>query len=494
MGPVVASLTNIADSQNVSAPEFLGNPAVAQALRPKERFKPDALHAHIDGGNTRSDDFLGPLGNSPYVSSVEVPAAFMFWENSTSLLAAMSCETSQATIAFCLSALDPDTLNPLARWSAPNRTTVSTYWQIIDGKIIMPTLEGFILEVERVATGSETTFRRIREIDVSDLMTAGAILATAGYTDDGNLWFTATPAPLVGLPGTNTSTIGYVSPDNAVYSIALDNHVIENGMAVNRKTIYVVTGPSGVEDHSDAAGYFYAFQAAGKGGVSISYKEKYSAGSGIKPGGLARGSGATPGLLGQKYVAITDNADEQINLVVYLQADHAAENESSFVCSVPLFKPNGSGNEASLTTHFDGNTYSVMITNSYNSPTFLDVGDNVNGRHNDLSVAAPGVARIEVTENGDCSLAWELPVRATMTTLSTSSGLLYAYTQDNDLAKEGLYVWYIAAFNYTTGDEVWRSRVGAGGAFHPGVSHIQLGPGGKIYEGVVGGMAWLQDA
>ncbi|KAF5011146.1 hypothetical protein FDECE_2710 [Fusarium decemcellulare] len=356
MSSVMASLDNIADSQNVSAPEFLGNPAAAQALRSKERFKPDALHAHIDGGNTRSDDFLGPLGNSPYVSSVEVPAAFMFWENSTSLLAALSYGLRRIERLF-----------------------PRMYWQIIDGKIMMPTLEGFILEVERVGTGSETTFHRIREIDVSDVMTAGAILATAGYADGGNLWFTATPAPLVGLPGTNTSTIGYVGPDNAVYSIALDNHVIENGMAVHGKTIYVVTGPSGVEGYSDATGYFYAFQADDKGSVSIAYKEKYSAGSGIKPGGLARGSGATPGLLGQKYVAITDNADEQINLV-----------------------PNGSGNEASLTTHFDGNTHSVMITNSYNSPTFLDVGDDVNGWHNDLSVAAPGVARIEVTENGDC--------------------------------------------------------------------------------------------
>lgn len=428
------------------------------------------------------------------MSSVEVPAAFLFWENSTTLLAAMSCDTNQAAIAFCLSALDPDTLSPLAQWSAPNRTTISNYWQIIDGKIIMPTLEGLIVEVEIVGTGSKTAFRRIREIDVSDVMTAGSILATAGYTDDGNLWFTATPAPLVGLPGTNTSTIGYVGPDDAVYSISLDNEVIENGMAVNGKTIYISTGPSGSEDHPDAAGHFYAFQADKKGGVKISYREEYSAGSGIKPGGLARGSGATPGLLGQKYVAITDNADEQINLVVYLQADHVAENETSFVCSIPLFKPNASGSEASLTTHFDGKTYSAMITNCYNSPTFLDGGNDINGRQNDLSVAAPGVARIKVTEDGDCSLAWELPVRATMTTLSTSNGLLYAYTQDNDLAKEGLYMWYIAAFDYTTGKEVWRSRVGAGGVFHPGVSHIQLGPGGRLYAGVRGGMTWLQDS
>lgn len=407
----------------------------------------------------------------------------------------MSCTTDKADVAFCLAALDPDTLDPLARWSVSNRTTVSNYWQIMDDNIVMPTLEGVIVELERVDTGSKTTFRHIREIDVSNRIAQGSILAMAGYTDDRNLWFAATPAPLVGVFGTNSSTIGYIAPDGAVHSIALDNHVIENGMAVNGKAIYVVTGPSGTEDHADAVGYFYAIQAGVDGGVKISWKEKYSAGSGVKPGGLARGSGATPGLLGQKYVAITDNADEQINLNIYRQVDAMGNNEKSFVCSVPLFKPNASGNEASLTTHFDGTTYSAMVTNSYNSPTFLDVSTgDINGKQNDLSVAAPGVDRIEVTEDGECTLVWELPLRVTMATLSTANGLLYAYTQDNDLAKDGEYVWYIAAFNYTTGDEVWRNRIGAGGIFHPGMSHIQLGPNKRIYEGVVGGMTWLEDA
>lgn len=419
----------------------------------------------------------------------------MFWKNSTSLLAAMACATDKAAVAFCLGALDPETLEPLKKWSVANRTTVSNYWQILDDNIVMPTLEGVIVELQRVGTGSKTTFRDVREIDVSNHIAQGSILAMNGYTADGNLWFVATPAPLVGVFGENSTTIGYVEPKGTIHTISLKNHVVENGMAVNGNVIYVVTGPSGTEDHADAVGYFYAFQAGTDGGVKISWKEEYSAGSGIKPGGLARGSGATPGLLGQKYIAMTDNADTQINLNVYRQVGAMGDNKSAFVCSVPLFKPNASGNEASLTTHYDGTTYSAMITNCYNSPTFLDVASGgLNGKHNDLTVTSPGVDRVEVTEDGKCSLVWELPLRATMTTLSTSNGLLYTYTQDYDLAKAGEYVWYIAAFNYTTGDEVWRNRMGAGGIFHPGMSHIQLGPNGRIYEGVVGGTTWLEDA
>ncbi|KAL2682318.1 hypothetical protein Neosp_006768 [[Neocosmospora] mangrovei] len=489
------AVNEIADSQNVTASDFTGSPVTVQALRPKERFRPDALHAHIDGGNTRSDDYLGPLGVSPKVSTVAQTAAYLFWGNDSSLLAAMACATEKADVAFCLAALDPDTMEPLVHWSAPNRTTVSNYWQIIGQKIILPTLEGFVVELERVGTGSETTFRNVREIDLSNTVATGSIIAQAGYTDDGNLWFAATPAPLVGVFGTNSSTVGYIEPDGAIHSISLDNHVIENGVAVNGKTVYIVTGPSGSEDHPDAAGHFYAFQAGKNGEVVVSYNETYPAGSGIKPGGLSRGSGSTVGLLGQKYVAITDNADDRINLVVYRQADAIGENESSFVCSVPLFQHNGSANEAALTTHFDGTTYSAMITNCYNSPSFKDMdSSDINGRQNDLSVTSPGVTRVQVTEDGECSVVWDLPLIATMTTLSTSSGVLYAYTQDIDLAKNGEYVWYVAAFNYTTGEEAWRKRVGAGGVFYPGLSHIQLGPKGRIYEGVVGGVAWMEDS
>ncbi|KAF7548814.1 hypothetical protein G7Z17_g6803 [Cylindrodendrum hubeiense] len=406
----------------------------------------------------------------------------------------MTCTTAKAAVAFCLAALDPDTLQPLAQWTASNRTTVSTYWQIMGDNIVLPTIEGVIVELERVGTGSHTTFRNIREIDLSNRIARGSMLAMAGYTDDGNLWFAATPAPLVGVFGTNSSTIGYIDRAGGIHSVALDNHVIENGIAVNGKAIYVVTGPSGTEDHANAAGYLYAFQVDVNDGVKISYKERYSAGSGIKPGGLARGSGATPGLLGQRYIALTDNADEQVNLKVYRQVGAMVDNQSNFVCSIPLFKSNASGNEASLTTHYDGTTYSAMITNSYNSPSVLDATSDINGKQNDLSVASPGVSRIQITEDGTCSLVWELPVRATMTTLSTSNGLLYAYTQDNDLAKKGKYVWYVAAFDYATGVEVWRHRIGAGGIFNPGMSHIQLGPNNRIYEGVVGGLTWLEDA
>lgn len=347
---------------------------------------------------------------------------------------------------------------------------------------------------------SAPTFRIAREWDVSATLAPGSLIVTVGFDGADNLWFTTTTStPLLGVPGTNSSSVAYVpagGDGGVVHALELADALVENGMAVNGRTAYVVTGPAGARDGANATGNFYAVQADGAGGVAVVYNETYGAGSAVKPGGLSRGSGSSVSLLGEKFVAITDNADERVNLLVYRQTEGGVgEGESALVCAYPLFAPNASANEASLTTYYDGETYSAMISNCYNSPFSLEGGSDVNGPQNNFSGMAPGVARIDVSEDGVCSFAWELPVRATqMTTLSTGSGLFYVYTQDEELASQGQYVWYVAAYDFTTGEEAWRARMGAGGSYHPGVSHIHLGPNGRIYEGVHGGMAWMEDS
>lgn len=342
------------------------------------------------------------------------------------------------------------------------------------------------------------SFTEVHEWDVSSSIASGSIIVTVGYAGDGNLWFTSTSAPLVGLGGANVSTIGYIQPvDGTIHKLDVENALIENAAAINGRTMYVVTGPAGSEAHANAVGHFYAVEAGINGSVTVVYDETYDAGSALKAGGLSRGSGSSVGLLGQKYVAITDNADVQVNLNVYRQPDAMADGETAFVCSVPLFQPNASANEAALTTYYDGTTYSASILNGYNSSWSFDqistTGD-INGPQNDLGSTAPGIARVDITETGECSLVWDINDRVTMTTLSTATGLLYGHTQDADLAKQGQYVWYVAAYNFNTGEEVWRARLGAGGVYSGGVSHIQLGPEGRVFQGIGGGVAWIQDS
>ncbi|KAB2570248.1 hypothetical protein DBV05_g11088 [Lasiodiplodia theobromae] len=100
------------------------------------------------------------------------------------------------------------------------------------------------------------------------------------------------------MQGANVSTIGYVRPaGGTVHTLQLDNALIENGAAINGRTMYVVTSPADSKDHANAVGHFYAVQAGTNDSVAVVYDEKHDAGSGMKPGGLSRGSGASVGLL-----------------------------------------------------------------------------------------------------------------------------------------------------------------------------------------------------
>lgn len=81
----------------------------------------------------------------------------MFWEEETAsshVLVSLTCSTDP--VNFCLAALDAETLEPIAQWSAPNRTAVSTYWQVINGRVTIPTQEGFIVDVEFVKSTDGT--------------------------------------------------------------------------------------------------------------------------------------------------------------------------------------------------------------------------------------------------------------------------------------------------------------------------------------------------
>ena len=66
--------------------------------------------------------------------------------------------------------------------------------------------------------------------------------------------------------------------------------------------------------------------------------------------------------------------------------------------------------------------------------------------------------------------------------LSLKTGLVYGYTQDEDSAKSGNWVWYIVAIDWASGDEVWRVRTGAGGLWNDGYLPGAIGPDATFYQ------------
>lgn len=245
------------------------------------------------------------------------------------------------------------------------------------GRYVTPALGPRIPEVEQTDTTNETSLKLVNEVELSGLVGEQNQIINSAYDGDGNLWFTTGGFRGAGVGSTNTSAvIGYIESDGTINHLVLQDTNVENGVAMSGTTVYVNTGPAGANDHPNAVGHLYAL-APSPDGIRILYNETYDADSSIKPGGISRGSGSSPSLLGTDYVAVTDNADTQIRLNIFKQAsnassssassstaenDHGNSKSSNLVCTVPFFRPNASATENTLITHYDGTTYSAVAT------------------------------------------------------------------------------------------------------------------------------------
>jgi hypothetical protein len=368
-----------------------------------------------------------------------------------------------------------------------------------NNSIVVASKQGIIYVVHRTCTNDQPSFELSRTVNLTaeGALKKGELLLNSMVDTHGNIWFTSGGLLAQGGPGDpeqNSTTIGYAEPNGTIHTMHIQNQMIENGIAITGTSVYVVTGPSGTDDHANAPGYMYCLKPGSGTGITIAWKQQYSAGSERKPGAFARGSGSTPTLLGDQYVAITDNNDDQIKLIIYHQ-DAAKASENQIVCTTGVFKPGLSNNDVGATVHLDDKTYGVVLMNNYNAPPLYGGSGSINGPFNNLSIMAAETIRVDVAANGrECNLAWDTPIRIqSVPVLSTKSGLVYGYTQNDVLADQGKYEWYVAALDWRTGEVVWQLRTGAGGSFNDNYLPGTLGPDGTFYQGVINGVVKVKD-
>ncbi|KAK0637805.1 hypothetical protein DIS24_g10452 [Lasiodiplodia hormozganensis] len=496
-------------SQDLAGAVFSGRATSPNPMSPKTRYAPYAETLHLDSGNTRSEDELGPLGLNITQTSWPVPKSPFFWDSTGSSLTSIALCGTRA----CIAALDPHSLSTIASWSPPNNQTLQiTYLQVRGTSVIAPTAEGRLYVVDRETQANGTiTFQTTRQMDVSAHIPAGQTVLGAAWDAAGNVWFATGGIVGVDDAGANGTTVGYVAADDggSVHTVSIDNQVAENNMAVSGETVYMSTGPAGADDHAGAVGYLLGFQAAAdgeRGAVRTVFNESYEAGSGLKPGAFARGSGSSPGLVGDAYIAVTDNADGRIRLNVYkqVQSGYVLDGQN-MVCSLPLFGVNASANDNALVTHWDGETgeASIVVTNTFHQPTMLNLRDGLpadinDAAWNDLTVMPGEFLSVAVVPEGNgtrCEVVWEKKefYQTSIPILSTAAGLLYTYALDGELAKEGSWVWYWVALDARTGIERWRVRAGAGGTYNNNGMLPYLGPDGALWIATVAGTVKLQD-
>ncbi|GGN19594.1 hypothetical protein GCM10011578_049590 [Streptomyces fuscichromogenes] len=458
-------------------------------------MRPQVSGVHGDSGNTKTYDGPAPLGAGTQVKSMSGGGGpVLLFPLPDGRMTAAPLDMSDAMYS-AITAVDPTTMAVKASWSAPEGQQLNGYmYQKADGEILATTKQGRVYVLQRTDTSRKTTITLEREIDLASMgvLGEGESLHSAAFDTGGGIWFVTGAITGVNEQTATTTTVGRITEDGQVRTLHLKDQVVENGFAVKDTTAYVVTGPAGDADHANAKGHFYAFGPGTRQSPRTLWDETYDAGSGGKLGGLTRGSGTTPTVLGSQYVAIADNADGRSGIRVYRQ-QAVRDGGSQLVCSVPLGTGSVSSADNGMIGYVADGVASIVAQDTYGQPAFFP-GADINGSWNDDTGMTGGMQRVDVTPGGRCVTKWTNPVKMrSVPVLSTSTGLVYGSAQDPGLAAGGTYVWYAEAIDFGTGKTVWKQRVGAGGSYNDVGMILSLGPDGTLYDSVRDGVVAVKD-
>lgn len=483
VGCVEYSLPPIAsDANHASAtPEFTGTgiaiPLLANNV-PAHPFlaAPGRNGMHADSYASHFHPYSGPMKSQPVVKSAKVGKLF------GGECATVVFDRQGRLYTFCstlvdmsLYALDAETLHVLAKKTLPLRdsnkslnikaimgdTSGGAYFHLDqDDRPIIATADKKIQIFELQGTGSNLEWVVVKQYDILPALSTSSRVTDAIPDWQGNLWFITRE----GIVGAIDKTTG------AIRTTALSGEEIQNSLAVAADGVYIV---------SNFAMYRFELDAAGV--PTPVWRKEYDRGSVAKPGQLDQGSGTTPVLLdynGHRWLAIGDNADSQINAVVFNR------DNGDVICKVPLFEPGQSATDNA----FIGYRNSIVVENNYGYQGPL--ADNW---------TTPGVSRIDIDPDGSpgqpCTTRWTSP-QASQTTVHklSANGLVYLYTREPIPGKPATaQAYYLTTISFETGELVRKVLTGTGANYNNNYAPITIGPGGKAYVGVLAGIISVGD-
>jgi outer membrane protein assembly factor BamB len=469
-----------------TVPFFIGKRAVLHPLAirtlPQHPFlAPQSRNGmHADSYCTDTYPWSGPLGVNPQVKS----GSLAWWGGEVATVVfdrkgRLIC-VSGNMLHFRLLLLDPDTLSVLASLNLPQRASTWKFWTTFDMRVIMDDTSGgayfhldkddrpLIATADRIITlfnlagPEERPEWRIEDsYDLNPFLPDKTAVTDAMPDWQGRIWFV-----------TRNGIVGYVEPDTRlVHTLHLQGEEIQNSLAVAEDGVYIV---------SDHALYRFEADTLNKK-PRFTWREVYDRGSGVKPGGVNRGSGTTPTLFSDGLVAITDNADDRVNLLVYRRLPHVRGRR--LVCKQPLFDKGRSVSENSIIAY----GRSLIIENNYLYSSGLPTDPDPRSH--------PGVTRVDIDpDDSGCHVVWESreASQTTVPKLSLGNGLIYLYTRLEGTAKD-VVAWYLTAIDYRTGKTVYKILTGTGLLWNNNYAPITIGPNGTAYVGCYNGIMAIRD-
>jgi hypothetical protein len=484
------------DPGAASVQPFLGEPRPARPIRatfaPRHPFMAanGRSNLHDDAYQSDAGVAAGPLGRDPEVAST------LF----TQECASVTFDSRGRLVTVCvglatvtLRLLDPRTLDVIADYELPPRPASSAehpftafggggYFYLDDrDRVVVPTSEGTIQVIRETGTGDGTTLELARQYDVS-AQVGDSLILSALPDWQGRIWYV-----------TGSGVVGVVEPGSGrTKAVDLAGESIGNSIAVDE------TG--GVFVVSDQA--LYRFETRRGITPHATWRKTYDAGDRQKPGQSQRGSGTTPTIVkrhGQRFVAITDNADPRMHVLVY-GAD-ADDRGNRPLCKVPVFAKRRSATDNSLIAI--GNAIVVENNYGYTGP---EQNPPSGDPQRNTPTTVPGVTRIDVDyRHGGCHEAWtnrKVRVPTSVSKASAATGLVYVY--EHPAAGEVRYTdgepvtgpedpWYLTALDARTGERVWSRMTGVGLGYNNNYAPITFGPDGTAYVGVLGGLVAVRD-
>ncbi len=396
--PAPSTTTDGADAAAPFGPALPANPHLGPA---------GTATSHGDSGSSDTTPFPGPGTGEVDVRAVDVGAVCPSILLGSDDVPVALC-TRVADVRPIVLLLDAETAEPLASMELTAGSLFGGVYGYLDDADRMVLVDGAneLLWIGHGRSDGRWTLQVEDRRPLGDAIEPGDAVTsvTPGY--DGEVWF-----------ATAEGTVGAVDPDDAtVPTVALpEGERIANSIS---------SAPAGTAVASDHALYLFDVD---DGRIAQRWRRPYDRGPARKPGQLSWGTGSTPTFFGPgdgaDYVAVVDNAEPEVHLVVVATSgDRAGEQ----VCAPAVLERGGPGSENSPI----GAGRTVVVAGTYGYP-YPRLPEGAGPSQPGSAPFAGGMTRVDVRDDASgCDVVWDTDVASTaVPKLSTADGTITTVTR-----------------------------------------------------------------
>lgn len=390
--------------------------------------------------------------------------------------------------------LNRDSSFPMAKLKLPSGSLLGGVYAFLDNQDRLVMIDGAQNLVRVKARKTKKWIRTVWKLSIDDSVSLASTVTDHCGGDncdavvsispdgDGDIWF-----------ATRQSVVGIYHPTTG----AIESTILAEGESIHNSFSTTNDGRAAIA--TDRA--LYLLEKDELGSPTVRWHYSYDNGSARKPGQLSHGTGATPTFFGPTdgtdFVTITDNADEQMNLLVFdagVDSPDRGGRGGELVCQIGAFEPEASGTENSAIAV--GN--SVFVASTYGYP-YPAVPEGAGPAVPETAFFSGGMSRIDVREDrSGCDLIWQNSVRSSaVPKLSVPDELIYTVERQNSNEADlgGTFdTYHFTAIDPFTGDVVRQTGVGKIALQDTLQMAGNIGTDGVFWQGTLSGILRIAPA